>query len=359
MSHRRQLGAAIGAMLFLSTFPSQAYRMFSGCSAGWPTNVINPVVMKFIPINFPVGNFWRVKAEEQLAEWSNVPGSKIAFSSTTDNDNTLDYSGDGNEVAWVSSLPGNARARTHYECTAGQVLTAADVAFNTSHRWTGDAGRYGGGANELYDPILDGFRYLSFQSIATHEFGHALGFDHDDGPLATLNTLHPHHGFTGDDRERRWLVGASDRVGLRNVNNYRGSGTSTDLSPTSVRRAGMADGGTRAHRTSAIVVPRLSSLSIEFGVENLGTENIPNPQVQLVLSTDRVITTQDIYLETVYFFNFPPGAVGEYSIPVTIPAGVTPGNYFVGFIVDPYNSISEQYEGVLNAMDLGTSITVQ
>lgn len=133
----------------------------------------------------------------------------------------------------------------------------------------------------------------------------------------------------------------------------------TDISPTSIRLAGSTNGDSRVHVPfPPLLVRNVTPFRIEFGLENLGTTNVA-VSVNFYLSTDRTITNLDFAVGGVVFPNFTANSSGEYVHTTLVPSQVPAGTYFVGFIVDPGNMLSETFEGPLNSMDLSQQVTVQ
>lgn len=85
-----------------------------------------------------------------------------------------------------------------------------------------------------------------------------------------------------------------------------------------------------------------TSISVDTYVQNVGTQGSPTVRVDHFLSTDPVIDASDIYLG-----GYDQGALTPSSLlrtvrnPVTIPAHVAPGTYYVGMIIDRENAVNE------------------
>jgi subtilase family serine protease len=78
--------------------------------------------------------------------------------------------------------------------------------------------------------------------------------------------------------------------------------------------------------------------------------------VGIYLSTDNVITTADILLDSHYVPELAPGGSYTASTPVTIPAGLSGGAYYIGAIADMYNQVAESDE--TNNARAGNQITI-
>jgi Bacterial Ig domain/Calx-beta domain/CARDB/FG-GAP-like repeat/FG-GAP repeat len=111
---------------------------------------------------------------------------------------------------------------------------------------------------------------------------------------------------------------------------------------------------------SATTVAAGGSITFSYWVDNFGTGPAPASQTGIYLSTDSVITSSDLFLASV---NTPQlttlsGAHGTdlEAVGITIPAGLAPGNYFIGAIGDYDGQIPESNEN--NNASVGIAIIV-
>ncbi|HSA17412.1 MAG TPA: CARDB domain-containing protein [Kiritimatiellia bacterium] len=82
-----------------------------------------------------------------------------------------------------------------------------------------------------------------------------------------------------------------------------------------------------------------AAISIDYAAANIGVGNPPDEcYIGFYLSTDTVITTGDTLLGTRGIYGgFPPGTTNADAISVNLPAGLSPGIYYLGAIVDVFN----------------------
>jgi subtilase family serine protease len=94
--------------------------------------------------------------------------------------------------------------------------------------------------------------------------------------------------------------------------------------------------------TSTNSVVMGDTISVTYRIENDGNDYTGSFYWELYLSTDRTITTSDIYIDEFSRSSISPGyyASGtQYS--VQIPTGINPGYYYLGMIADSRTSVTE------------------
>lgn len=100
-------------------------------------------------------------------------------------------------------------------------------------------------------------------------------------------------------------------------------------------------------------------MTVTFSIQNQGPVDVScgnDFRVGLYLSTDGVITTDDILLGKITICGINAGAVTTVPATVTIPAGVANGTYFLGAIVDVDGNVAESDE--TNNSLAGNTITI-
>ena len=97
-----------------------------------------------------------------------------------------------------------------------------------------------------------------------------------------------------------------------------------------------------------------STITIQNTVKNQGSAGANGFYVNFYLSKDSTITTSDIYLGNRYISSLPAGtSTSPISDSFTLPSNIS-GNYYVGAIVDPTNSVAETNE--LNNIGVSSNI---
>jgi hypothetical protein len=205
-------------------------------------------------------------------------------------------------------------------------IDETDVAFNTSLSWSTGAFNY---AN-LGSPY-------SFEGVALHEFGHALGLLHENRWMATMNSYYPNSGPLGYYKE--WDPYGDDRGGSRYL--YPDGTTETDVAGSAFKRTGTGTSGLVSSPSSAA---RGSYVTIQFTFSNLSTA-AKTFNIGFYLSSNNNISTGDRLLGTNYGASGSAGATGTFSRTLYIPTSVTPGTYYLGFLIDPSNAMAEANEG--------------
>jgi hypothetical protein len=310
------------------------------------------VTMKLNTVSFPEGGSFRASAVKSMQKWNDVPAnielvpiSKTASSvSTSDSDNDVFFS--SSLFSQDDSTLGITLSR--WDCSYidygfgrhwGDVnMNSADVYFNTNYSWTTQT------SNELKTAITpywsNGKKVFNFESVAIHEFGHALGFNHENRIFSNMNSHYPNGGPQGrvqgvhmeDTQGLIYLYGTAGQrldvasFGVSVTNNS--SNQSVDTPLNSFSTAYVAPGG---------------SLKMRFGVQNTGNVPASNVQVHWYLSTNNYVSTGDIKLPA-YTSYSTLSTWGQHEVTNTIPSNLATGTYYLGFIVDPYNTITEADE---------------
>lgn len=197
--------------------PSEAYRLIQQTTVG-RVSAGNLVTcndpggfVHWTTANIP----WRLNTSGQgsgkvsavqaaLASWTNVSGANhnLTYAGTT----TAAWATDGtNTVLWANGngCTGNCLALTALVLQSGQVIVETDVTFNSNYTWTTNGTNY------------------DTQTVATHEFGHALGIHHTELTSTPRPTMYASYFGSGgrtletDDRaalqcsQSKYPVGSS------------------------------------------------------------------------------------------------------------------------------------------------------
>ena len=87
-----------------------------------------------------------------------------------------------------------------------------------------------------------------------------------------------------------------------------------------------------------------STLSLSSYIYNTGTISSPSSTVGYYLSTNSTLDANDVLLSTVAGSSLSAGLSSPRTATVTIPAGTAPGYYYVLFVADPANAVTETNE---------------
>lgn len=209
--------------------------------------------------SFPAGSGWDSRLQNAMWHWNNVKGSNFLYWVNRDTDGSHNDNNGRNEVYLDNSLSGNTLAvtRTRYHCYwlfgYRYGIDETDIGFSNNVTWSTGSLNY----FNLGSPY-------SFEGVALHEIGHALGLSHEDRWMATMNSFYPNSGTLG--HYKTWDPLADDRSGSRTI--YPDNTTETDIGASAFKRTGSGSSGLASSPSSAA---RGSSVSIEFSFSNQGT----------------------------------------------------------------------------------------
>lgn len=185
---------------------------------------------------------------------------------------------------------------------------------------------------------------FSFPIVALHELLHGVGLKHYNGVLGIMNDAYPNSGTVGYLHET--TPHGDDTEGLRFL--YGGGPNGRDLVASRFKNVGGAStlaNILRQEPFGQIVnsMQRGQDYRIEYSIENNGSQTENNVLTGFYASTDGYITSSDIFLGSVAW-NMPKGSHVQSHVTVTIPTTIPPGNYFIGYVVDSNNNVSESNE---------------
>lgn len=86
-------------------------------------------------------------------------------------------------------------------------------------------------------------------------------------------------------------------------------------------------------------------------VKNVGSDPVPSTEVAIILSTNVVISRQDVKLGSVNVA-LQPGETTEINTTVTVPAATNSGSYWVGALADPMDTVNELSESNNGVADI-------
>jgi matrixin len=336
------LGLVALLCLLYTTADAYSYRTCSGNKIRWGNSRAN---MYISTTSFPASSTWDGRLQNAMWHWNNVKGSGFNFYVGRDTDGTHSSSNGVNEIYLSSSEVGSALAVTftRYHCYwlfgYQYGIDETDIAFNSNLSWSTGAYNYSKPTGSPY----------SFEGVALHELGHALGLLHEDRWMATMNSYYPNSGPFGYYKE--WDPFGDDRLGIRYL--YPDGTTEKDVASSPLKRTGS---GTSNVVSSPASAARGSSVSLQFTFSNLSTSNITF-DIGFYLSTNQLISTSDILLGTNFGAWGSPGFTGTFTRTLSIPSWIAPGTYYLGFFSD-YNKLNAENNESNNFQQMPRTIVI-
>lgn len=307
-----------------------------------------PIVINQLPSNFSVSphdqsmmaiwnryaaNLFRVRTQPTGTwAWRNGVFDLAGFPSNTQMQNQFDYT-------WGSTTLGICFSRWG----SGPIIEA-DIALNPAYSWT---------TNERIGTTQGSAQ--SFRQTMLHELGHAWGLKH---PWETQNVWWDSVMNYAPQAYRFAHLFADDTTAVRTA--FPGT-TLRDLLISGYRTRDNTSSNNATYLASkptpsTVLAGNSFTLTNPIKVENTGTTNIVNPQVEIYLVPQRLSWTNSIYLKTVSFTT----TVAPFSTvylnlgSIRIPTSVANGTYFVGYYVrdtndgyQPNNSAWSDWNGTV------------
>lgn len=335
------LAIAAGLILLLAVPSANAYEIPDcyGDLMIWSTLTPN-----FYPIetSFPRNTVQRTALESAFNTWNyDSPGTRFRFNfsytgspAAVPGDGWSGVAFDAN-YGWDSTTLAVELSQYNkcYWLIGGAAMRESDILFNPNKSWDYSLTTLPADSNDYYS-----YSTYNFKLVAIHELGHGFGFTpHEDDILATNNSYYPNGGVLGNSNDVH--PHADDIRGNRAA--YGTCCTERDLAVSAYERS---DPGEVDRIRPPATSYRGHTSSYRFTLENRGTTNESSVRVNFYLSPDRNVTTSDTYLgAATYSIN--SGVTATYNASVTVPTSLSPGNYYFGYVIDPYNYISEKDEG--------------
>ncbi len=290
------------------------------------------VTMTFNGAGMPLGSSGNAYTQHAMWLLNHTAGSSFAFYY-----NVADYSpawkhNDGvNTIGFLHSMyfPSGVLATTTsvYKTSSGQ-LVEADIAFNNGIAGIRFFSRLFSWRYSIIASCSDGDPY-SFTSVAIHELGHVIGLDHEDALACVMNTF---YGEKPLGPSRKLVPNADDCAGVRS------------LYPKSVTALPDLVAGHNS-RQAPIAVPTSGkaggTIQVGYNFHNVGSKTVILASVGIYLSTNPSITTSDRRIHSFTAFLVRPGPAYEGTRTVVIPRDVSPGIYYVGYIIDYTKIVGE------------------
>jgi hypothetical protein len=333
--------AIVWLLVSASIGEAASWRTCGGNTLRWNSSRAN---MYISTTSFPAGSSWDARLQNAMWHWNNVKGAGFNFYVGRDTDGTHSRSNGVNEVYLAGTEVGSALAVTftRYHCYwffgYNYGIDETDIAFSTNRSWSTGKFNYG----SLGSPF-------NFELVALHELGHALGLGHEDRWMATMNSYYPNSGPLGYYKEVDPI--GDDRLGIRAL--YRDGTVETDVAGSAFKRTGTGSSGLVSSPASA---RRGTNVTLEFSFSNLSTAS-QTFDIGFYLSRDSFISTSDIFLGRNNGAGGSAGSTGTFSRTLFIPTGISPGTYYLGFLIDPNNVKSENNESN-NGQPMPRTITI-
>ena len=388
--------AATALAFILGTGTADAFSLMNTSPGG---RLTMNLAMQALIGNQPVSN--------SMAQWNQVgigPGQDHAFfiSQTAGTSGSCGRN-QANEVTWSATDCGLAFGSSTLAVTttwssAGKVIEV-DMLFNNAKSWSSYNGPLMFNAN--------GTSINDLNRVALHELGHAAGLDHpDDAGQSVASIMNSREGNTytlqADDiagaRAIAWqtatsvstpvcvlttsptsiIAGSSSLLtascspaatSYSWTNTGFGSGTSSGLvSPSAtttytVTGTNAAGVGNTANATISVttsaLIPDLevtgltapvsgfagAQIVITVTAHNKGNLTAQPFRLGFYLSGDTVISLSDLIIGTCFYSGgLSAGQSITCAIPITIPAGIAPGSYYLGAYADDILAINESDE---------------
>lgn len=309
----------------------------AGHALSWVWNdVIWPdaeAVLSLHPDHFPEGSSYEIYAQDAMYRWNMVAGSQMYFYYNRDRDNCWNHDDNNSVVCWTQGDVGqNVLARAYYETWGGVLLEACDIVFDATvdKEWIPKLHR-----SQIEEDPKAYDEFYSFHAVMLHELGHCVGLDHNE-ELSTMNVFYSHAQYN---------LWSDDRAAARGI--YGGGGTERNLTVSNWKTQGGEVNDEEPMEPVADIsrtaVPPGETITIEYTIENSGTQEENGVRLGFYLSTNKLITTADTLIDADYF-SFPYHSVGTFTKELTIPESIPMGEYYVGFLLDDLDQVPETDE---------------
>jgi|GEM_PF-5755022 len=183
------------------------------------------------------------------------------------------------------------------------------------------------------------------QEIAIHELGHCLGFNHDDSGANTMNSGAP--GGAADFGLGQFRVGEDESQGLRAWKSHSSTGTNLALSRWVDAGAGGSEAWDNQIGGTWAGFPGSSISGVQaITLHSMSTSTLSGTQARWSLSVDGIcFDGDDVILDTKTFNSISSNESSLLQPPSPfIPAGTTPGLYFLCAQIDSTSLHSETTE---------------
>ncbi len=271
---------------------------------------------------------WDAGTGERLrgALWSFVRGSDLSSGCVADNNRNEVYERD---LWWF--LGAGYAADTPAVCLCSLGYDDYDIVFNSSRTYSTGL------------PSETTSTTPSIGQIALHEFGHALGLDHEDDYIATMNSSYPNGGDIG----HRIQPNENDYAGLAANRSHTSTGKNLTLN-----RFHEGSSGTSEERWNDVSVGDWSACQVLL-VDPGGPDEVfaiiegtsgQSPEIEWRLSADT-----NCFSGTEYVVGSRTPTLSVYTAYLVHPQPydfryTPPGDYYLCAMIDPDDIITETDE---------------
>lgn len=304
---------AAGGLCLLVALPSLAYRL---SPSKWP---VAHAHLLLDDIDLRAGSGERRVFTKAMDEWNAVQGSRFAltFEETSYRHVSRIHDDRVSGVAFGNNVQPFAFAATFSESVNG-VRRASDVLFDRGYNWS--------------TKDKPGWFQYSLLSTARHELGHVVGLDHSNSGCSAL--MGSNCATPGGTRKIR----TDDIKGARALFPGGSRHGSTQLQ-------GQVDLQLLMLYVYTNVITPGDTVQVEAYVNNGGDIDTPRMlPLAWVLSTNSTASMDDrlLYLQPSSQQTIAAGSFVQVDAQLTIPPNLNAGDYWLGVIVDPYNTLVER-----------------
>jgi hypothetical protein len=318
---------------------------YGGTVLVWPDNQL---VRYLYPSSFSEGTEPFDLLLYSMSEWNSIDGSSFEyFYYPLDQDYTMDhYDGYSDTTAVAASELDYGVLGLTYSVNNQDVWYDMDMVFSDFP--------LGVGWNFELQPTCEieaipaeyGF---TFVLTTLHECGHSIGLAHEptgDEPqgdpwmVCSMNPAYPHGGSNGVARAIE--THSDDRNGARYLYPTTLQNT-TDLAALNFSWHEEYVGVAFTVNFEPLNIYPSDPLSVRSAIENLGTTDVTGVIQNFYLSTDDVISPDDVVLAEIGW-DIPWGGLYDFDVIVDMPGDLPWGEYRIMSLLDVFNQVDEVWE---------------
>ena len=283
---------------------------------------------------FQAGNDFDTAMQEALNYWNDVRGTNFSFNWDRDSGDCEDNEDEKSVVCFLDNIPGALGVTAYRFNGITHHVIETDIMFTRNADWVPHLSYEDA---ELRPHDWDS--QPSFYGVALHELGHSLGLDHNQFPDYSLMN----DGFYNTGEHHLW---GDDKAGVRA--RYPSGSTRYNARVTNWRKmeqevwetTGISLRPVDPVTPNVVLFPPSGQIRVEFTMENAGTSDMWNVDLNAYLSTDTEITGTDRLLDT-RSGHLPYHSALSFFWDIELPLDLTPGSYYVGYIIDANDDYNE------------------